>query len=233
MRFIVCMILLGLSTLAVSADSKLSYIDSDLDYILSCKKLKNCWDIAPEINERVVKYINISKYILKWRGHNFEYPDEQQDYLELEERLIKSLGFINILANQYCEFSELYPGGKVATGSHAKNVSECKSEYRIVRGNELLDKLEKNYLYKQGIKPSFNCAIASTSVELEICRSNKLSQYDLYLSEAYSKLPLNGWTKEAHRSWLKETRNSCGSSEVKKECLEAVMFKQLQEYGTY
>lgn len=76
---------------------------------------------------------------------------------------------------------------------------------------------------------SFNCAKAKTDIEKMICADGELSKLDATLSKLYSKtLISSGDTDEitkAERNWLKNVRNTCGTT----ECLNSTYHARIKQ----
>lgn len=79
------------------------------------------------------------------------------------------------------------------------------------------------------VKPSFDCGLARSPVELLICKDEKLASQDAELSAAYRVASAEAADKQAVRQaqtdWMRSKRNRCTTT----ECISAAYSERLAE----
>ena len=176
------------------------------------------------IEEEIAKN---TKFWLKWRITKDSFSDEISDLKGIDTKLKRAAEILEELAEIKCSFEELYPGGKIHSGSHAQMKQECINDFRLGEQHKIT---ESAYSYSHVKKPSFDCSLSMTNVEKTICSDANLSVEDVTLSNYYKILPKNGITKEMHKTWMLQKRNACETKPRIKDCLKNVMSERSSFY---
>jgi uncharacterized protein YecT (DUF1311 family) len=86
------------------------------------------------------------------------------------------------------------------------------------------------------VKPSFDCAKATTSVELAICADSDLAELDLAMANIYKpalKVGDKNTIVPEQRQWLKQMNNQCADVPDAKLCIQLQYATRLEQLGQY
>lgn len=172
-------------------------------------------------------------FIRRWRIENNSddgAPSALQSAIEHSENILMN-GQSAILTLSEIECSIEDPiGYEPFSGSAAANPAMC---FYSVYPERILDFLGRMEIHTRPIRPSYDCAEASTRLEIAICRSDTLSELELSMSEHYSEaeeraLDINELAKSQER-WVANVEDKCFSENENISCLSHSITERIIE----
>ncbi|GEM_PF-1714856 len=194
---------------------------SDSEYILICESGRDhVLFLKGRVRDDIV-------FFNKWRSGKDHKEDSfliERDIAYVEKLIEQAELAIQKLAHVECVFDE-YPGFTPSSGSSALNYGLCR---QTIEHSKMVGILEGALRYMSVVKPSFDCGLAMTEIEMTICESESLSSIDRRIYQEISRSDENLPGKYNQYEWMDHLESICLESSNIEGCLDEAMNERLK-----